>query len=68
VGALELTPFLISFLIVLGDGKRSLRVSIPEDIVAEKLRAFLQQKETIRNRERPQDLLDIAHSSSVTRP
>ena len=47
--------------LVLGDGRRSLRVSTPEDIVAEKMRAFLQQKETIRNRERPQDLLDIAH-------
>ena len=46
---------------VLGDGRRSLRVSTPEDIVAEKLRAFLQQTETVRNRERPQDLLDIAH-------
>ncbi len=40
---------------------RGLAVSGREDIVAEKLRAFLQQKETIRNRERPQDLLDIAH-------
>ena len=47
--------------LVLGDIRRSLRVSTPEDIVAEKLRAFLQQKETVRNRERPQDLLDIAH-------
>lgn len=46
--------------LVLGD-RRLLRVSTPEDIVAEKLRAFLQQKETIRNRERPQDLLDVAH-------
>jgi predicted nucleotidyltransferase component of viral defense system len=47
--------------LVLGDSRSSLRVSTPEDIVAEKLRAFLQQKETVRNRERPQDLLDIAH-------
>jgi predicted nucleotidyltransferase component of viral defense system len=47
--------------VVLGAGRRSLRVSTPEDIVAEKLRAFLQQKQEIRNRERPQDLLDIAH-------
>lgn len=35
-----------------------IRVSTIEDIVAEKLRALLQQ--TIRNRTRPQDLLDIA--------
>jgi len=35
-----------------------LRVSTVEDIVAEKLRALLQQK--IRNRHRRQDLLDIA--------
>jgi hypothetical protein len=47
--------------LALGDGNRALRVSTPEDIVAEKLRASLQQKETIRSRERPQDLLDIAH-------
>ena len=39
----------------------TLRVSTPEDIVAEKLHAFLQQKGTIRNRHRPQDLLDISH-------
>lgn len=43
------------------DARTSLRVSTPEDIVAEKLRAFLQQKKEIRNRYRPQDLLDIAH-------
>ena len=42
-------------------GGRALRVSTPDDIVAEKLRAFLQQKGTIRNRNRPQDLLDVAH-------
>lgn len=42
-------------------GEKSLRVSTPEDIVAEKLRAFLQQKGEIRNRQRPQDLLDIAY-------
>ncbi|MHB8577966.1 MAG: nucleotidyl transferase AbiEii/AbiGii toxin family protein [Dehalococcoidia bacterium] len=35
-----------------------LRVSTIEDIVAEKLRALLQQP--VRNRKRPQDLLDIA--------
>ncbi len=52
--------------LTLGDGNRALRVSTPEDIVAEKLRAFLQQKETIRNRERPQDLLYLAHSCRVT--
>lgn len=40
------------------DGARRLRVSTIEDIVAEKLRALLQQK--IRNRSRRQDLLDIA--------
>jgi hypothetical protein len=40
------------------DGASTLRVSTPEDIVAEKLRALLQQK--VRNRQRPQDLLDIA--------
>lgn len=43
------------------DGKRTLRVSTLDDIVAEKLRAFLQQKKEIRNRNRPQDLLDIAY-------
>jgi hypothetical protein len=37
---------------------QSLRVSTAEDIVAEKLRALLQQ--TLRNRTRRQDLLDIA--------
>jgi len=42
-------------------GTRALRVSTIDDIVAEKLRAFLQQKGTIRNRNRPQDLLDIAY-------
>ncbi len=40
------------------DGTHPLRVSTIEDIVAEKLRALLQQP--IRNRTRPQDLLDIA--------
>lgn len=39
-------------------GTHPLRVSTIEDIVAEKLRALLQQR--IRNRTRPQDLLDIA--------
>jgi hypothetical protein len=34
-------------------GDRSLRVSPPDGIVAEKLRAFLQQKGEIRNRNRP---------------
>ncbi len=47
--------------LALGGSKRFLRVSTLEDIVAEKLRAFLQQKQEIRNRDRPQDLLDIAH-------
>lgn len=41
----------------LGDGSR-LRFSDIDDIVAEKLRALLQQP--VRNRTRPQDLLDIA--------
>jgi predicted nucleotidyltransferase component of viral defense system len=40
------------------DNVHRLRVSTVEDIVAEKLRALLQQP--IRNRTRPQDLLDIA--------
>lgn len=44
--------------IVALDGRRRLRVSTLEDIVAEKLRALLQQP--IRNRYRRQDLLDIA--------
>lgn len=39
-------------------GTNPLRVCTVEDIVAEKLRVLLQQ--TIRNRTRPQDLLDIA--------
>lgn len=39
------------------DGDRNLRVCTIEDIVAEKLRALLQQK--TRNRVRSQDLLDI---------
>ena len=42
-------------------GDRSLRVGTLDDIGAEKLRAFLQQKGEIRNRTRPQDLLDIAY-------
>lgn len=42
-------------------GTETLRVSTLEDIVAEKLRAFLQQKGNLRNRRRPQDLLDIVH-------
>ena len=40
------------------DTNLNIRVSTPEDIVAEKLRALLQQP--IRDRTRPQDLLDIA--------
>lgn len=40
------------------NGPNPLRVSTIEDIVSEKLRALLQQ--TIRNRNRSQDLLDIA--------
>lgn len=43
------------------NGTEAIRVSTLEDIVAEKLRAFLQQKGEIRNRRRPQDLLDIAY-------
>jgi len=39
-------------------GRQPLRVSTVEDIVAEKLRALLQQR--LRNRTRRQDLLDIA--------
>jgi predicted nucleotidyltransferase component of viral defense system len=46
--------------LAVGD-RTSLRVSTLEDIVAEKLRAFLQQRKDLRNRYRPQDLLDIAH-------
>ena len=42
----------------LNDSASTLRVATLEDIVAEKLRALLQQP--IRNRERRQDLLDIA--------
>jgi predicted nucleotidyltransferase component of viral defense system len=49
-------------------GIETLRVSTPEDIVAEKLRAFLQQKGEIRNRRRPQDLLDIAHLLQRNQP
>lgn len=45
---------------------RALRVSTLEDIVAEKLRAWLQQ--SIRNRSRPQDLLDIARVLESGRP
>lgn len=41
-------------------GGRPLRVSTLEDIVAEKLRAFLQQRGDLRNRHRAQDLLDVA--------
>ena len=41
-----------------GAGLPSLRISSIEDIVAEKLRALIQQVH--RNRQRPQDLLDIA--------
>lgn len=44
----------------LSGGGRPLRVSTLEDIVAEKLRAYLQQKGDLRNRHRGQDLLDIA--------
>jgi predicted nucleotidyltransferase component of viral defense system len=44
--------------IALNAGEPPLRISTPEDIVAEKLRALLQQ--SIRNRERPQDVLDIS--------
>jgi len=54
--------------LALGSGTESLRISTPDDIVAEKLRAFLQQKGEIRNRRRPQDLLDIAHLLRGDRP
>ena len=47
--------------IALGGSPQYLRVSTLDDIVAEKLRAFLQQKGEIRDRYRPQDVLDIAH-------
>ena len=40
------------------DDQRELRICTIEDIVAEKLRALLQQ--VVRNRQRPQDVLDIA--------
>lgn len=40
------------------DGARNMRVCTIENIIAEKLRALLQQSP--RNRTRPQDLLDIA--------
>ena len=49
-------------------GDRSLRVGTLEDIIAEKLRAFLQQKGEIRNRNRRQDLFDIAHVVRRGRP
>ena len=39
--------------LVVGDGRRCLWVSTSEDIVDEKLQTFMQQKETICNRERP---------------
>ena len=42
----------------LGDDKNSLLVATIEDIVAEKLRAILQQ--SVRNRHRRQDILDVA--------
>ncbi len=42
----------------LGAGLGKIRISTIEEIVSEKLRALLQQ--SIRGRERPQDLLDIA--------
>lgn len=49
-------------------GDRSLRVGTLEDVVAEKLRAFLQQKGEIRNRYRRQDLFDVAHVIRWGRP
>lgn len=48
------------------EGGRFLRVGFLEDIAAEKLRALLQQR--IRNRRRPQDLLDVAHILRRERP
>lgn len=51
-------PICDSTLFTIDPDHASLRVSTREDIVAEKLRALLQQP--IRGRTRPQDLLDIA--------
>ncbi len=48
------------------DAHRKIRVSTREDIVAEKLRALLQQ--SIRDRTRPQDLLDIAVIAQEDKP
>lgn len=45
-------------LVAIDRSEATLRVATPEDIVAEKLRAILQQKS--RNRTRRQDILDIA--------
>jgi predicted nucleotidyltransferase component of viral defense system len=50
-------PICDSTALSIGDN-RQLRVSTIEDIVAEKLRALLQQP--LRNRRRPQDVLDVA--------
>ncbi len=51
-------PICGSTLVTIDERSDPLRVSTTEDIVAEKLRALLQQP--IRRRTRPQDLLDIA--------
>lgn len=51
-------PICAATAVLLDDAVPLLRVATLEDIVAEKLRALLQQP--IRNRERRQDLLDIA--------
>lgn len=45
-------------LVAIDKGRTNLQVATPEDIIAEKLRAILQQK--VRNRTRRQDILDIA--------
>ena len=45
------------------DEEHSLSVCVPEDIMAEKLRAILQQRP--RNRQRPQDVYDIARHLRV---
>ncbi|MGH2559330.1 MAG: nucleotidyl transferase AbiEii/AbiGii toxin family protein [Thermomicrobiales bacterium] len=53
-------PICDSTVFTIDENYPQLRVSTLEDIVGEKLRALLQQKETIRKRKRRQDLLDIA--------
>ena len=53
--------------LVVGDGRRCLWVSTSEDIVDGKLQTFMQQKETIRNRERPQAFWDRVSLGDVSR-